>query len=120
MDEKTDKIDKTDKTDKTEFQRYIEDVEARYDDWTRQTMGFKTHANCRSYDFVFMSLHKRCQAPECGYPLPDINNFEVMGYGEVCNLCHAMYSALSLRAYWVAIQQAEDNFNKRKKWDERK
>ena len=99
--------------------KYVFDIEMKFEAWSWHRGAtlddYVANNNARGYDRVFRVLQKRCQAPGCRYPLPDVNNFEVFGYGPVCNLCHTMHSLLSGRAYWVAIQQREDDDRKKRR-----
>jgi hypothetical protein len=56
--------------------------------------------NLQDYTRIFGFLRRHCEAPGCGYPMSALNgdNFSILGIGNVCGLCYAMYAALTGQA----------------------
>lgn len=53
---------------------------------------------------------KKCGNPYCGYPLaPLVEHNHVVDFGEVCDLCHAMFSSVRVRP---GLAAAHDQWKK--------
>lgn len=60
--------------------------------------------NAAFLDLLVLSLPQRCGNPFCRLPLPIINNFRLLDYGDVCELCYTLHKLLSEQAYWNRVQ----------------
>lgn len=77
------------------------------DQWSSQEM-YIISQNLAGYDkrIIYMKeLGNPCQAPSCGIPLSKTKCFRVVGYGDVCDTCHDMYSAMWTSAFFRAAQE---------------
>jgi hypothetical protein len=72
--------------------------------------------NAKHLDLLVLSLPQRCGNPYCRLPIPINHNFRLLDYGDVCELCYALYHILSEQSYWNAVQN--EATQKRKKDDE--
>ncbi len=72
------------------------------------------HSNTEDFDIKFRSLPEKCGAPGCGYPLAN-DNFRLVDFGDVCQLCHDIYTAVADRAYFMTLHRLYKEEQKNKK-----
>ena len=106
-----------------EFQKWVFNLDKKFLNWSWRSPGdldgYITINNTKGYDRTFQRLSTVCSAPDCHYPLRnDGGQDRLPMLGDVCNLCYFMYHLLNGKAYWVAIQQQE-NERKNKRDDRR-
>jgi hypothetical protein len=61
--------------------------------------------NSRLIDQLLERCPGECGNPECKYPLPSIDNYRLVEFGEVCELCYQVYRAVYDRAYFVNLHR---------------
>lgn len=103
-----------------DFIRWVFELEIKFKDaekkFPRDLDTWLLQSNVRGYDRIFEQLPNRCSAPGCGYPIRDTTeNFRVVLYGDVCNLCYQMYQAALIRPGLVEAQRLYLESKARKK-----
>ncbi len=63
--------------------------------------------NAQWWDRLREKCPLRCGNPYCQWPLPLMDNFRLLEYGDVCELCYDLSKILSESAYWNRIQLDE-------------
>ena len=100
-----------------EFALWVIELDTKYDGWQRtfpkDLDNWAIQNNVRGYDRAFRQNPRRCALPDCQYPIRETEEgYRLVLYGDVCNLCYAMYHAALLRP---GLVEAQKNFEENKK-----
>lgn len=78
-------------------------------DFEFRKLTVKEKTDIKSNSLLIDQLLKRCSQecgnPECKYPLPSNDNYRIPEFGEVCELCYAMYHAVYDRSYFIRLHK---------------
>jgi len=99
----------TKKDKKDDFEIWARGLDEKFEKWSWSLALDKDDRRVRTnvweLDQTLSLLKGRCAAPFCGYPIPEIGNFQIYGVGNVCNLCWAMYCMAKISAQRVIDEE---------------